>query len=93
MKESKYAGILAKIQVGAIFHLRYARRNAFYLTELCMGTPCQFPSEWHQQGGRKPTETSVTKVFYESVISSSEELINIKVILFLLTVQIENPPK
>ena len=34
-------------------------------------------------GGRKPTETSVTKFSYKSVNLILEELINIKVILFL----------
>ena len=34
-------------------------------------------------GGRKPTETSVTKFCYKSVNLVLEELINIKVILFL----------
>ena len=36
-----------------------------------------------QYGGRKPTETSVTEFCYKSVNLSFEELINIKVILFL----------
>ena len=35
-----------------------------------------------QRGGRKPTETSVTKFCYKSVNLFFEELINIKVILF-----------
>ena len=36
-----------------------------------------------QHGGRKATETSVTEFCYKSVNLSFEELINIKVILFL----------
>ena len=36
-----------------------------------------------QHGGRKPTETSVTEFCYKSVNLLLEELINIKVILFL----------
>ena len=36
-----------------------------------------------QHGGRKPTETSVTEFCYKSVNLVLEELINIKVILFL----------
>ena len=37
-----------------------------------------------QHGGRKPTEISVTEVCYKSVNLFLEELINIKVILFLI---------
>ena len=40
------------------------------------------PSEGYQHGDRKPTETSAIEFCYESVNSSLEELINIKVILF-----------
>ena len=38
----------------------------------------------HQHGGRKQTETSVTEFCYKSVNLFFEELINIKVILFLI---------
>ena len=38
----------------------------------------------HQRGERKPTETSVTEFCYKSVNLFLEELINIKVILFLI---------
>ena len=37
-----------------------------------------------QHGGRKPTETSVAEFCYKSVNLLLEELINIKVILFLI---------
>ena len=37
-----------------------------------------------QHGGQKPTETSVTEFCYKSVNLLLEELINIKVILFLI---------
>ena len=37
-----------------------------------------------QHGGRKPTKTSVTEFCYKSVNLFLEELINIKVILFLI---------
>ena len=37
-----------------------------------------------QNGGRKPTETSVTEFCYKSVNLFFEKLINIKVILFLI---------
>ena len=36
----------------------------------------------HQDGGRKPTETSVTEFCYKSVNISLEELTNILIILF-----------
>jgi len=38
----------------------------------------------HQHGGRKPTETSVTEVFYKSVNLSIQELKNIKIVIFLI---------
>ena len=38
----------------------------------------------NQHGGRKPTGTSVTEFCYKSVNLFLEELINIKVILFLI---------
>ena len=38
----------------------------------------------HQHGGRKPTETSVTEFCYYTVNLFFEELINIRVILFLM---------
>ena len=37
-----------------------------------------------QHGGRKPTKTSVTEFWYKSMNLSLEELINIKVTLFLI---------
>ena len=37
-----------------------------------------------QHGGRKPTKTSVTEFWYKSMNLFLEELINIKVILFLI---------
>ena len=41
-------------------------------------------SDGHQHGGRKPTETSVTEFCYKNVNLFFEELISIKVILFLI---------
>ena len=38
----------------------------------------------HQQGGWKPTETSVTEFCYKSMNLSLEELKNIKIIFFLI---------
>ena len=73
MKGGTYTKTLAKIQVRGIFRIRDIRRNVFgaHLDEL-------------QHGGRKPTETSVTEFCYKSVNLLLEELINIKVILYLI---------
>ena len=38
----------------------------------------------HQHGGRKPTETSVTEFCYKSVNLFLEDLIKLKVIIFLI---------
>ena len=50
-----------------------------------METPCRAHLDEHQDGGRKPTNTSVTEFWYKSVNLFLEEFINIKVILFLIT--------
>ena len=49
----------------------------------------------HQHGGRKPTETSVTKFCYKNVNLSLEELKNNKMILFsnTTTVQVAKCPE
>ena len=49
-----------------------------------METPYGANPDWHQRGGRKPTETSVTEFCYESLNSSLNEFINIKVVPFLI---------
>ena len=49
-----------------------------------MESPCWSPCEGLQHGSRKPTETSVTKYCCEKANSSLEELMKIKVILFLI---------
>ena len=75
MKEGKYAKTLAKILVTAIFLMRDMRRNVLpKFMKICMETPCWCPSVWHEHGGRKPTETSVTEFCYKSVNLSLEEL-------------------
>ena len=87
MKGGKYTKTLAKIWVEGLIRIRGVRRNGLpKFTELCMGTPYAdgaHPDE-HQHGGRKPKETSVTEFCYKSVNLLLEELINIKVILFLI---------
>ena len=66
---------LAKNQVSAVFNSRAIRK----FEEICMGRHVGA----HPDGGRKPTETSVTEFCYKSVNLSLEELKNIKIILFL----------
>ena len=80
MKESKYAKTLAKILDIAIFLKRDMRRNFLpKFIEICMETPCPGRHAGAhpyglQNGGRKPTETSVTEFCYKSVNLSLEEL-------------------
>ena len=60
-----YINNLAKNQVSAVFHLRVICRSVSpKFIELCMETPCLCPSEGHKHGGRKVTETCVTKFCY-----------------------------
>ena len=83
MKGGKYA-TLAKIHVRGIFRIRDIRRNVRpKFIEICTETPAGAHPE-HQHGGRKPTETFVTEFCYKTVNLFLEELINIKVILFLI---------
>ena len=84
MKGSKYTKTLAKIWVEGIIRIRDIRGNVLpKFIGLCMETPCHAHPDEFQHGGRKPTETSVTEFCYKSVNLLLEELINIKVILFL----------
>ena len=85
MEGGKYAKTLAKIQVRAIFHMCDFRRNVLLkFIELCMKTSCWCPYGLDQHGDRKAIETSVTEFCYESLHLPLKELINIKVILFLI---------
>jgi len=79
MKEGKHTKTLAKIQVCAIFRMRlgemvYVNLESFVWRRHYVGA-----SQGHQHGGRKPTEISVTAFCYESLNSSLEKLIDIKV--------------
>ena len=57
-----YINNLAKNQVSAVFHSRVICRSVSpKFIELCMETPCLWPSEGHKHGGRKVTVTSVTE--------------------------------
>ena len=85
MKGGKYAKTLAKIQIKGIFRIRDIRRNVLpYFIEICIGPTGWAPAWRFQHGGRKPTETSVTQFCYKRGNSFFENLINIKVILFLI---------
>ena len=79
MKGGKYAKTLAKIQVRGIF-LYEIFEETFY--------PNLKRFVWRRHAGAdirlKPAETSVTEFCYKSVNLFFEELINIKVILFLI---------
>ena len=80
MNEGKYAKIVAKMQVGAIFHIQDIQRNVLpKFTELCVEMPCCSHSEANQQGSKKLTETFyfVTEFCYGSVDSFFEQLIRI----------------
>ena len=79
-----------KIRVDAIFHMRDVRGKVLpRFIELCMGTLCLCPSEGYQRNMAAGKQRKyLLPSFATSVISSLEELISIKVILFLRTVQI-----
>ena len=82
MKGGIYAKTLAKIQVRGIFRIRDIQRNV--LPKFVWRRHAGAHPDELQHGGRKPTETSVTEFCYKSVNLFFEELINIKVILFLM---------
>ena len=70
---------LAKNQVFAVFNSRAIRRSvSSSFIEICMRRQVCAHPDGHQQGGRKPTETSVTEFCYKSVNLSLEEFKNIK---------------
>ena len=57
-------------------------RNVFpKFIEICKGTPAGAHLDGHQQGGRKPAETSVTEFCYKNVNLSLEQLKNVTKIL------------
>ena len=79
MKGGTYTKTLAKIQVRGIFRIRDIRRNVLpkFIEILWRRYAGAHPNE-HQNGGRKPTETSLTEFCYKSVNLSLEELKNTK---------------
>ena len=84
MKGGKYTNTLAKIWVEGIIvyeiseEMFYPNLQSFVWRRRAEAHPDEL-----QHGGRKPTETSVTEFCYKSVNLLLEELIHIKVILFL----------
>ena len=53
---------LTKNQVSAVFHLHAIRRSVLpKFRELCMDSPCLYPSEGHKHGGCDVTKTSVVE--------------------------------
>ena len=85
MKGGKYTKTLAQIWVEEIIRIRDIRGNVLpKFIELRMETPAGAHPDELQHGGRKPTETTVTEFCYKSVNLLLKELINIKVILFLI---------
>ena len=85
MKGGKYTKFLAKIQVRRIFRIRDIRRNVLRkFIEIFMETPCWCPPGWAPTWRTETNKKSVTEFWYKSVNLLLEELINIKVILFLI---------
>ena len=76
MKGGKYAKVLAKIQVSALFHMRDIRR--IWFTWIYRALYGDTVLDGHQTWRPKPTETPVTELRRESVSSTLKELINIK---------------
>jgi len=56
---------LAKNQVSAVFHSRASRRSVSpKFIELCMETPCLYPSKGHKHGGCDVTKPAVAEFCY-----------------------------
>ena len=69
---------LAKNQVSAAFNSRAIRGSVpSKFIEICIGRHVCAHLDGHQNGGRKPTETSVTEFYYKSVNLFLEELKNL----------------
>ena len=86
MKGGTCTKILVKNQVRGIFRIYEVSEEMFYpnLKRFVWRRHAGAHQDELQHGGRKPTETSVTEFCYKSVNLLLEELINIKVILFLI---------
>ena len=86
MKGGKYIKIPVRIQVSLVSNRRDIQRNVLpKFIEFCLETPIVgVHPNGHQHGNQKPTETFVTEFCYESVKSSLEQLIVVKIVLFLI---------
>ena len=69
MIDDCYINNLAKNQP-ADFHSRVIRRSVpSKFIELCMKTPCLYPSEGQKYGGRKVTKTSVIELLKRKIVT------------------------
>ena len=87
MKGGKYTLTLAKIWVEEIIRIRNIRGNGLpKFIELCINHPdeLQLMADGNQQKHLLPTDVTDRCYRYKSVNLLLEELINIKVILFLI---------
>ena len=87
MKGGQYRKTLAKIWFEGIIRTRDIRGNLLpKFIELCMETPCWSSSGWAPTW-RTETNRNITEFCYKSVNLLLEELINLKVICFLILIQ------
>ena len=87
MKGGQYRKTLAKIWFEGIIRTRDIRGNLLpKFIELCMETPCWSSSGWAPTW-RTETNRNITEFCYKSVNLLLEELINLKVIRFLILIQ------
>ena len=82
----KYAKTLAKFLVRELFRIRDIRRNVLpKFIEICMETPCWQSSGWAPTWRTETDRNICYRVLLQKNVNSFfEELINIKVILFLI---------
>ena len=96
MKRGKYTKTLAKIQTRK-YSVYEISEEMFYpnLQRFIRRRHAGAHLDGHQHGGRKPIKTSVTQFWYKSVNLFLKELINIKVMLFLIHEMLrqQNSPK
>ena len=79
--------LLLRFMVRAIFHLQDIRRNVLSkLIEICMDTPCWWPSGWAPTWRPEINRNICQRVLLQKreYGISLKELINIKVIFFLI---------
>ena len=87
MKGGQYRKTLAKIWFEGIIRTRDIRGNLLpKFIELCMETPCWSSFGWAPTW-RTETNRNITEFCYKSVNLVLEELINLKVICFLILIQ------